>query len=156
MGYRSDVGYVIVFRHDTNPEKAFAEFVHFLDSIKYEVMNDVNSGLTRQWAKQLHVCKENLTVSFADQDTKWYPDYPEVKWHEELFRRVKRYETGNYRFIRAGEDYKDIEAETHDPTAFMWDYIDIRREVVFQTEEGERFTDMFDFQLTDREALLDD
>jgi hypothetical protein len=156
MGYRSDVGYVIVFRHDTNPEKAYTDFVHFTNSIKEEIEKDRQSGLTLSWAKHLHVCRENLTVSFGDNDTKWYPDYPEVKWHEELLARVKTYSTGNYRFVRVGEDYEDIEQDTHDPTAFMWDYIDIRREVVFQTEEGERFTDVFEVQLTDGEALLDD
>jgi len=157
MGYRSDVGYVIVFRHDTNPEKAFAEFSHFTDSIKQEIEKDRQiSGLTLAWARHLHVCRNNLTVSFGDQDTKWYPDYPEVKWHEDLLKRVKTYETGNYRFLRVGEEFNDVEQDTHDPTAFMWDYIDIRREVVFQTEEGESFIDALNVQLTEGEELLDD
>jgi len=157
MGYRSDVGYVIVFVNREAPEKAYTDFVHFTDSIKQEAEKDRQiSGLTLAWVKGITVCRENLTISFAADDTKWYPDDPEVQWHEQLLARVKTYDTGNYRFVRVGEDYEDIDHVTHDPTAFMWDYIDIRRQVVFQIEEGERFTDVFEVQLTDGEVLLDD
>ena len=60
MGYRSDVCYVVKFFLEGQPEKAFADFVHFTDSIKQEAEKDRQSGLTLSWAKHLHVCRDNL------------------------------------------------------------------------------------------------
>lgn len=154
MGYRSNVGYVIVFKslnksvvsgtpELTNPEKAFAEFSHFLEHILGFTKNNNTHGMVTEEFKYMQIDKDKMTISYHAEDIKWYDSYPCVQWHIDLLKQVKTYETGNYRLIRIGEDLEDNEEDTHDPTAFMYDYISLRREVVIE-DEGDSMTDLIE------------
>ena len=142
MGYRSDVGYAIVFRasgDDSSPkhEKAFAEFSHFVEHLrtfKGESYMDEFRGM--------QIDKDELIISYQAEHIKWYEDYPIVQWHNNLLDKVATYETGNYRFVRLGEEMGDVEEKDHSPTAHMWDYIDVRREVVIE-HVGDELFDVF-------------
>ena len=152
MGYRSNVGYVIVFRSPNksvfsdrpepeNPEKAFAEFSHFLEHILSFTKDESMRSMVEEEFRYMQFDKNKLTISYQAEDIKWYEDYPFVQWHEDLLKQVSTYETGNYRFIRVGEDLDDNEEKSHDPTAFMYDYIGLRREVVIE-DEGDSMHDL--------------
>jgi hypothetical protein len=154
MGYRSNVGYVIVFKspdksvmsgapETTNPEKAFAEFSHFLEHILGFIKNNDTHGMVSEEFKYMQIDKDKMIISYHAEDIKWYEDYPFVQWHMDLLKQVKTYETGNYRLIRIGDDLEDNEEDTHDPTAFMYDYINLRREVIIE-DEGDFMTDLIE------------
>jgi hypothetical protein len=141
MGYRSDVGYAIVFRasgDDSSPkhEKAFAEFSHFVEHLR------TYRETCSEEFRQMQIDKDKLIISYQAEHIKWYEDYPIVQWHNSLLEKVKTYETGNYRFVRIGEETDDIEEDNHSPTAHMWDYIDVRREVVIE-HVGDELFDVF-------------
>lgn len=150
MGYRSDVAYVVKFysKDDAEPEKAFADFVHFTDWVKnYHITKVQNAGkeLIHTYNDEdnnLLIHKHNLMLSFSADSVKWYESYVDVQWHEQLLEKVNTYDTGNYRFVRIGEEYEDVEVTQHDPTYFeMYDYVDVNRSIDFsppyETEDKE-------------------
>ena len=140
MGYRSDVAYVIRFvsKDDTEPEKAFADFVHFTNWVKDEHKTMAEAGDTtvihtyEKEDENLKIHKQSLMLSFCAEDVKWYESYVDVQWHEQLLDKATTYETGNYRFVRIGEEIEDIEIKQHDPTYFeMYEYVDVVRSIEF-------------------------
>lgn len=151
MGYRSDIAYLIKFHYEKQPEKAYADYTHFIDYLfkitkagGYE-MDDPYFAVRQAGWKELahmHANPENLTIYFNADGTKWYEDYPEVQFHMELvLPRVKHYESGNYSLAILGENYEDITNDVHDPTFFMYDIFNIRREIVIDTPIGETILD---------------
>ena len=150
MGYRSDVGYVIVFKASGEDfplkhEKAFAEFSHFVEHLR------TYRETCSEEFKYMQIDKDKLIISYQAEHVKWYEDYPSVQWHNNLLKKVTTYETGNYRFLRVGEEFDDVEQVTHDPTAHMWDYIDVRREVVIEHIGDDLF-----YVLKDEEETTDE
>ena len=150
MGYRSDVAYVVKFysRDDDEPEKAFADFVHFTDWVKNHHTTEVQDGERKlihtynDENNNLAIHKQDLMLSFFANSVKWYESYVDVQWHELLLQKVTTYATGNYRFVRIGEEYGDVVVTQHDPTYFeMYDYVDVCRSLEFspphETEDKE-------------------
>ena len=150
MGYRSDVAYVVKFysRDDDEPEKAFADYVHFTDWVKNHHTTEAQEGegkMTHAYNdedKNLTLHKHDQMLSFSVESVKWYESYVDVQWHEQLLDKVRTYDTGNYRFVRIGEEYEDIEIKQHDPTYFeMYEYVDVSRSLEFhpphETEDKE-------------------
>jgi hypothetical protein len=142
MGYRSDVCYVVKFFSNDQPEKAFADYLAFQDWVKTKhtlskempdrstpknVMTTVQhsykdeNGLIR-WSR------EDCVMTFETDDVKWYDGYIDVEWHRALLEKVKEYETGNYRSVRIGEEYNDVEVDEYADTYFeMWDLLEVHR-----------------------------
>ena len=150
MGYRSNIGYVIIFKaqhksvssgvpETINPEKAFAEFSHFL---KYVLSFAKDKSVSDEF-EYMRVDKNEMMISYQAEDIKWYDSYPFVQWHTNLLRQVKTYETGNYRLLRVGDNLEDVEEDSHDPTAFMYDYISLRREVIIE-DSGDPMNDLIE------------
>jgi hypothetical protein len=156
MGYRSDVAYVVKFYSETEPEKAFAEFVAFVDWVKNtHVIQDPSEKTAFSYndfsyndksSDYLKFYPKDLMISFSIESVKWYQDFDEVQWHEQLLLNVEKYRTGNYRFVRTGEEYNDVEVKVHDPTYWeMHDYVDVHRSIEFsppsETEDNEKEVD---------------
>jgi hypothetical protein len=85
MGYRSNVGYVIVFKspdksvmsgtpETTNPEKAFAEFSHFLEHILGFIKNNDTHGMVSEEFKYMQIDKDKMIISYHAEDIKWYEE----------------------------------------------------------------------------------
>jgi hypothetical protein len=157
MGYRSDVAYMVKFYHKDTPEKAFAEFVKFVDWVKNnhvaryhpsprETIEDMEGyaenedswsygdevGRSRRQAVGgFYIHQAEQMISFHTEYVKWYENYHDVQWHEQLLGMLYTYETGNYRFIRIGEDYHDIEVKEHTPTCELHEKVDVVRSIEF-------------------------
>ncbi len=139
MGYRSDVCYVVKFFLEGQPEKAFADYVAFQKWVKeVHVIEDEtpiapNRTETCTNMYKFDLCglrwsREDCAMIFEIEGTKWYSSNPLVRWHVALLEKVKEYETGNYRFVRIGEEYNDLEIDEHEDTYFeMWHLLDISR-----------------------------
>jgi hypothetical protein len=145
MGYRSDVCYVVKFFSEDQPEKAFADYLAFQDwvknkhtlskempdpstpknvvkTIKHDYSHEVMNASFFRWSKS-----ETVLV-FEAEGIKWYPDYIDIQWHLALLEKVREYETGNFRILRIGEEYNDVEIDECENTFFeMWALIDVNR-----------------------------
>ena len=126
MGYRSDVHYVVFFRNKKNPEKAYAEFLSFHDWVKQHSTTTPELHFSRPTVTYEDVLKDgrgdgfywsvkDLCLVFRAGSIKWYPNYPEIMWHEQLLKKVSDYDSGGYEFARIGEDDMDNEVERHRP-----------------------------------------
>lgn len=149
MGYRSDVCYIVKFFSNDQPEKAFADYLAFQDWVKNKhtfskeipdpstpigqastklitARHDYNREVTN--ASSFRWSKSETALVFQADDIKWYPDFVDVQWHLALLEKVKEYETGNFRIVRIGEDYSDVETDECENTFFeMWDLLDVER-----------------------------
>ena len=116
MGYRSDVAYVIAF-------KDVAERDTFVGLVMHK---DDDPLLKQALAETKHDYKQEALITFQEQDTKWYPDYPEVRAHVRLMNWAEEVCEAQYRLVRVGEEVGDVEVdETRDSSEFeLWDYID--------------------------------
>jgi len=156
MGYRSDIAYLIKFHYEKQPEKAYADYTHFINYLlkitevgAYELDDPYHSvrEAGRKELTNMLANPETLTIYFNADGTKWYEDYPEVQFHMELvLPRVKTYESGNYSLAILGENYEDITNDVHDPTFFMYDIFNIRREIVIDTPIGETIFDALNLE----------
>jgi hypothetical protein len=142
MGYRSDVCYVIKFFLHEYPEKAFADYVAFQKWVKeeHDLPKEVPDPSTQRpvlatvqhsykdESGHIRWSREDCAMIFEAENVKWYDSFVDVRWHAALLEKVKEYETGNYRFVRIGEEYSDVEVDEHDDTYFeMWHLLDISR-----------------------------
>jgi hypothetical protein len=154
MGYRSDVCYVVKFFLEGQPEKAFADYVAFQKWVKEEhaLTKEVPDPSTQRPAVKTithsyknedgHIrwSREDCAMIFEGENVKWYESFVDVRWHAALLEKVKEYETGNYRFVRIGEEYSDIEEDEHEDTYFeMWHLLDICRS--YRVNEDIQFDD---------------
>lgn len=140
MGYRSDVAYIVKFHDEKQPEKVFADYIAFQDWVKNKhtvAYNDPDLA-TQTEIKHEHTYVEEVNLirwshkeslmAFQVDDVKWYESFGDVRWHIKLLEKVKEYDTGNYRFVRLGEDYNDVEVEEHAETYFeLWELLDVHR-----------------------------
>ena len=138
MGYRSDVAYVVKFYHKDQPEKAFADYIAFQDWVKNKHVitkpdpsTPKNVELKHDYEKEAHLIKWSssaLLMLFEVEDVKWYDSFIDVAWHKDILEKANGYYTGNYRFVRIGEDYSDVEVDEEAKTYFeMWEILDVRR-----------------------------
>ena len=156
MGYRSDVAYLIKFYSKDQPEKAFADYTHFINWLlqvthagAYE-LDDPDHSVRQAGRRELahmHADPQGLTIYFNADGTKWYEEYPEVRFHMEfVLPRVKAYETVNYSSAILGENYEDITTDVHDPTFFMYEIFNVKREIVIDTPIGETIYDVLNLE----------
>jgi len=145
MGYRSDVCYVVKFFSNHQPEKAFTDYLAFQDWVKNKhtlskevpdlsTPKTVMKTVTHDYSREVMIdslfrwSRSETALVFQADNIKWYPDYVDVQWHMALLEKVKQYETGNYRFVRIGEEYPDVEVDQYENTFFeMWGLLDVHR-----------------------------
>jgi hypothetical protein len=107
MGYRSTVAFIISFEDKEKLENYLAP--RLLD----EHIKDNRDDFYRV---------DDTSVMYHAEDIKWYDDYEGVKALTKLYKDTIE-AGGAYRFIRVGEDDKDIEEEYEesDTTEPYWD-----------------------------------
>lgn len=146
MGYRSAVAYVVAFGSNEYPEKAHVEYLQFQAWVKQLVtqfeakegamtevytydhaMKDFNTD--DDWAEFRWYPANNMLIFRVDH-AKWYPEYPDVKWHEAVCEKANEYSTAGYRFVRIGEEYDDIETREENASNIdLYEYVDVCRTV---------------------------
>ena len=113
MGYRSDVTYVVTFACP-EPEKAYAQFVHFYEwvtkhhKIDCAITYDYKRHRTLGYGK-FYWNVDEMTLVFEAEDVKYYDSFIDTQWDEQLLKEVENYSCGVYKFVRLGEDPADIE-----------------------------------------------
>lgn len=99
MGYRSEVALCL----DKNGKSALKE--------KLEEANKETQKIARELLAQSdkHLAdSENSSELWFWDWIKWYPDYPEIRFMENLLDQM---DTENFLFIRIGEDSDDSEVQ---------------------------------------------
>jgi hypothetical protein len=118
MGYRSDVTYIVTFNCVDQPEKAYAQFVHFYEWVTkhHKISTDVaqQSHYDYKRHRSLGYGKfywnvDEMTLVFEAEDVKYYDSYIDTQWDEQLLKEVEKYSCGVYKFVRLGEDPADVE-----------------------------------------------
>jgi hypothetical protein len=118
MGYRSDVTYIVTFNCVDQPEKAYAQFVHFYEWVTkhHKISTDVaqQSHYDYKRHRSLGYGKfywnvDEMTLVFEAEDIKYYDSYIDTQWDEQLLKQVEKYSCGVYKFVRLGEDPADVE-----------------------------------------------
>ena len=109
MGYRSTVAFVISFKDKETLDNYLAP--RLLDE---NIKNDRDNFSRITW--------DDSSVLYHVEDIKWYDTYPEVQALTKLYKDTIE-AGGAYRFIRVGEEDKDIEEEyaESDTTEPFWD-----------------------------------
>lgn len=115
MGYRSNVTYIVTFNCVDQPEKAYAQFVHFYEwvtkhhKVKTEKGGyDYNNHRTAGYGK-FYWNVDEMTLVFEAEDVKYYDSFIDTQWDEQLLKQVEEYSCGVYKFVRVGEEDSDIE-----------------------------------------------
>ena len=118
MGYRSDVTYIVTFNCVDQPEKAYAQFIHFYEWVTkhHKISTDVAQQSHYDYKRhrtlgygKFYWNVDEMTLVFEAEDIKYYDSYIDTQWDEQLLRQVKEYSCGVYKFVRLGEDPSDIE-----------------------------------------------
>ena len=117
MGYRSDVAYVI-------------KFTSIEDRDAFAALMEARGGETTNAINECDVSrKDDPVILFSASDVKWYPDYPDVQAHIQLYRDAAELYTAGYRCVQVGED-DEAEVDTDDNDMDLWQYVDKRMELV--------------------------
>jgi hypothetical protein len=109
MGYRSTVAFVISFKDKETLDNYLAP--RLLDE---HIKNDRENFSRIAW--------DDASVMYHTEGVKWYDNYEDVIALTKLYKDTIE-AGGAYRFIRVGEDDKDIEEEyaESDTTEPFWD-----------------------------------
>jgi hypothetical protein len=117
MGYRSDVTYIVTFACP-EPEKAYAQFVHFYEWVTkhHKISTDVAQQSHYDYKRhrtlgygKFYWNVDEMTLVFEAEDIKYYDSYIDTQWDEQLLKQVEKYSCGVYKFVRLGEDPADVE-----------------------------------------------
>jgi hypothetical protein len=118
MGYRSDVTYIVTFNCVDQPEKAYAQFVHFYEWVTkhHKISTDVAQQSHYDYKRhcslgygKFYWNVDEMTLVFEAEDIKYYDSYIDTQWDEQLLKQVEKYSCGVYKFVRLGEDPADVE-----------------------------------------------
>ena len=109
MGYRSQVGYLIMFTEG----EVYNQFkVQYKLDPKFELCREdegTEGDVTLEWND------EKYYVKFDATHVKWYDDYPDVKCHEALLDLAneyhEKYNCVDWTFVRIGEEDGDVETQ---------------------------------------------
>jgi hypothetical protein len=119
MGYRSNVTYVVTFNCVDQPEKAYAQFIHFYEWVtkhhkitEEKGVYDYNNHRTAGYGK-FYWNVDEMTLVFEAEDVKYYSNFIDTQWDELLLKKVEDYSCGVYKFIRVGEEHNDIEIKDY-------------------------------------------
>lgn len=117
MGYRSKVAYRIAFSN----KQVLNEFIA-LAMMKGELERKALSECEIDVAQDNGV-NQYCYVNFFAQDVKWYESYPSVQAHTWLYEfAIERFPNDcAYKFIRLGEDTKDVEEEVNGENDLLFD-----------------------------------
>jgi len=109
MGYRSTVAFIISFKDKETLDNYLAP--RLLDE---NLKNDRENFSRTTW--------DDASAMYYAEDVKWYDNYEDVIALTRLYKDTIE-AGGAYRFIRVGEDDKDIEEEYEesDTTEPFWD-----------------------------------
>ena len=109
MGYRSTVAFIISFKDKETLDNYLAP--RLLDE---HIKNDRDNFSRIAW--------DDASAMYHVEDVKWYDTYPDVQALTKLYKDTIE-AGGAYRFIRVGEEDKDIEEEyaESDTTEPFWD-----------------------------------
>jgi hypothetical protein len=109
MGNRSKVAFIISFKDKETLDNYLAP--RLLDE---HIKNDRENFSRIAW--------DDASVMYHAEDIKWYNEYEDVRALTKLYKDTIE-AGGAYRFIRVGEDDKDIEEEyaESDTTEPFWD-----------------------------------
>ena len=117
MGYRSQVAFIIKFKSTQDRDAMWMLYANSDDAQKQEVAQELE-----------HSYSEPL-ITYQHDDIKWYEGYEFVTAAHSFMDEAKALFEANYRFIRIGENYEDIEVQDEDYDGDLWDYIDVHRSV---------------------------
>ena len=119
MGYRSNVTYVVTFNCVDQPEKAYAQFIHFYEWVtkhhkitEEKGVYDYNNHRTAGYGR-FYWNVDEMTLVFEAEDVKYYSNFIDTQWDELLLKKVEDYSCGVYKFIRVGEEHNDIEIKDY-------------------------------------------
>ncbi len=112
MGYRSDVAYVIKFKSFDDREAFISLMLSKNDPNIYQAVNETK-----------HDYKEEPLITFEVDDVKWYPDFPDVQAHEQLYKQAHELFEADYRFLAIGEDGAETFDEEDNNGWGLYDYI---------------------------------
>ena len=109
MGYRSTVAFIISFKDKETLDNYLAP--RLLDE---NLISSKENFSRISW--------DDASVLYHVEDVKWYDTYPDVQALTKLYKDTIE-AGGSYRFIRVGEEDKDIEEEygESDTTEPFWD-----------------------------------
>jgi hypothetical protein len=109
MGYRSEVGYLIMFT-EQEVYNQFKVQYKLDDKFKYCWEDEEN---TNEYASTLRFNDEKCMVTFKASDVKWYDTFDDVKCHDALLDLAdeyhEKYNCVDWAFVRIGEEEGDIE-----------------------------------------------
>lgn len=109
MGYRSTVAFVISFKDKETLDNYLAPRL-------------LNENLINSRENFSRIAWDDASVLYYEEDAKWYGNTPKVLALTKLYKDTIE-AGGAYRFIRVGEEDKDIEQEYEgsDTTEPFWD-----------------------------------
>jgi hypothetical protein len=122
MGYRSSVAYVIKFNSIEDRDA----FTALMEARGGESANAIRECDTAR--------KDDPVILFAQNDVKWYPDYPDVQAHTRMYQEAAELYDAGYRCIQVGED-DEVTRDTDEKDWDLWEYVDVRTELVLNFGE---------------------
>lgn len=117
MGYRSQVAFIVKFKNTQDRDAMWMLYANSDDKAKQEVAQE----LEHRYAEPI--------VTFQHDDIKWYEGYEFVKAADSFMNEAKELFEANYRLVRIGENYEDIEVQDEDYDGDLWDHIDVQRSI---------------------------
>ena len=111
MGYRSEVGYLIMFKE----QEVYNQFkVQYKLDDKFKLCWEDEEN-TNEYASTLRFNDEKCMVTFKATDVKWYDSYPDVRCHHDLLTLAdeyhEKYNCVSWTFVRVGEEQGDVESQ---------------------------------------------
>jgi len=124
MGYRSDVAYMIEFRKPEDYWGFIAEAQSDPDTMMCWDKEEWNSFKQND---------EQLCIQFSADCVKWYPEYPDVMCHINLWDKARQrdadtLETCDGYYVRIGEEVNDLDEKSFGMNP-PYDWIEINRSI---------------------------
>lgn len=132
MGYRSLVAYTIRFVGD-HDEKNKQSFFTFLAEVKSKIPALSAWDKEESINKWLVIDEQKMQFNFhTPHDIKWYPDYPAVHAHEQLWELAREFGEDNDciagKFVILGENTDDINEREFGDADYDW--LNISRQII--------------------------
>lgn len=110
MGYRSQVGYLIMFTE----KEVYDQFkVQYKLDDKFKLCWEDEQN-ENEYAPRLWFFDDAMYIKFEASDVKWYDEYEDVKCHHALLdladEYYDKYNCVSWQFVRVGEEEGDIDS----------------------------------------------
>ncbi len=143
MGYRSNVGYLVMVGDNNGDNREEAEKLFHMIVNEAKASDDTKemfNDLEEKGDIQLEIDEKQLIIKYRAYNVKWYEDYPDVAAHERFIDMVEEYvsedlnEKGllSYAYIRIGEESDDTEIKeggTYEASQYMYLSRDIQWDI---------------------------